>query len=339
MAEKHQLGLFSGAAESERVTTHPQDALDLHLVSALDSRLHLGTSSWNFSGWRGVLYGRDAQVKDLSRHGLKAYADRRWLKCVGVDRTYYNPVPEADWELYRDQVPAHFRFMVKALQRVLMPYVDDRGYPSTQGHSANPLFLDSQYIIDELIRPARTVLQEMLGPILFQFAPMSPDAVGGSQAFCDRLSRFLGALPMGSHYVVELRTPGLFNRRYLSVLSNHGVSHGAVIHPAMTSFERQVRALQNEGASLRLVRWMLHADETFESAKLRYQPFDQLVDEDLDHRYSVARSLIWALESDDDADVFCIVNNKAEGSSPRSLKELGKLIIDLQTPSVNRSNA
>ena len=332
MAETNQLGLFSGAADIEKVSCHPRDSDDLYLEEALDPQLHFGTSSWNFSGWRGILYGRDAQVKELSRHGLKAYAGRRWLKSVGVDRGYYNPVPEADWELYRDQVPAHFRFMVKALQRVLMPCLDERGHPSTQGHSENPLFLDAQYITDALIRPAHAVLGELLGPILFQFAPMKPDALGGSQSFCERLSRFLGALPTTSTYVVELRTPGLFNRRYLKVLSDHGASHSAVIHPAMTSFERQVRALQAEGAPLRLVRWMLHADETFESAKLRYQPFDQLVDEDIDHRYSVARALTWAMETNDGSDVFCIVNNKAEGSSPRSLKELAKLVLELGKP-------
>lgn len=333
MSEKSQLGLFSGAVDNHRVRPHPQDPWDEKLSRKLPARLHLGTSSWNFPGWRGILYERDAAVKDLSRHGLRAYAQREWLRCVGVDRGYYNAVPVEDWELYRDQVPANFRFMVKALQRVLMPWLDDRGHPSTVGRGENASFLDAQMIKDLLLSPASSVLQEMLGPVLFQFAPMSAEAVGGSVQFCEKLDRFLGQLPNHIHYVVELRTPGLFTRRYLSTLSRHNASHGAVVHPAMTSFERQVIALQGEGAPLRLIRWMLHADETFESAKARYTPFDQLVDEDLDHRYAVARAMkIW-LEKDGDSELFCILNNKAEGSSPRSLKALAQLLLELSTTS------
>ncbi len=329
VSEKSQLGLFSGAVENLKVRPHPIDESDLALSASLPRRLHLGTSSWNFTGWRGILYERDSAIKDLSRHGLRAYAARHWLKCVGVDRGYYNPVPREDWELYRAQVPAHFRFMVKALQRVLMPWLDERGHPSTNGHSENPHFLDARLIRETLIQPASQVLQEMLGPILFQFAPMSPEAVGGAPQFCERLDRFLGNLPSNIDYVVELRTPGLFTRRYLKTLSRHQATHSAVVHPAMTGFERQVYALQNEKVPLRLIRWMLHADETFESAKARYSPFDQLVDEDLDHRFAVARALKFMLDVDETSDVFCILNNKAEGSSPRSLRALGELLIKL----------
>ena len=97
----------------------------------------------------------------------------------------------------------------------------------------------------------------------------------------------------------------------------------------MTGFERQVTALESEGAPLRLIRWMLHSDETFESAKARYQPFDQLVDEDLDHRYAVARVLTRLLDKAEDSEIFCILNNKAEGSSPRSIQALATLMLEL----------
>ena len=329
VSEKSQLGLFSGAVENLRVRPHPVGDEDEALAAALPSKLYLGTSSWNFTGWRGILYERDTAVKDLSRHGLRAYAARHWLRCVGVDRGYYNPVPREDWELYRAQVPGHFRFMIKALQRVLMPWIDERGNPSTYGQSENPHFLDARLIRETLVQPAAEALEEMLGPILFQFAPMPPEALGGAVQFCERLDRFLGNLPQNIDYVVELRTPGLFTRRYLKTLARHRATHSAVIHPAMTGFERQVLALQSEKVPLRLIRWMLHADETFESAKARYSPFDQLVDEDLDHRYAVARALKLVLDDEDTPDVFCILNNKAEGSSPRSLRALGELFLKL----------
>ena len=62
---------------------------------------------------------------------------------------------------------------------------------------------------------------------------------------------------------------------------------------------------------------------------LALEGFDQLVDEDLDHRFAVARALKFMLDEDETSDVFCILNNKAEGSSPRSLRALGELLIKL----------
>ena len=219
---------------------------DEALAAALPSQLYLGTSSWNFTGWRGILYERDTAVKDLSGMVYVLMPLGIGYAAWGLTGGYYNPVPREDWEFYRAQVPGHFRFMIKALQRVLMPWIDERGNPSTYGQSENPHFLDARLIRETLVQPAAEALEEMLGPILFQFAPMPPEALGGAVQFCERLDRFLGNLPQNIDYVVELRTPGLFTRRYLKTLARHRATHSAVIHPAMTGFERQVLALQSE---------------------------------------------------------------------------------------------
>ena len=44
------------------------------LAAAMPPLLRFGTSSWNFPGWRGLVYAADAPAKHLSRHGLGAYA-------------------------------------------------------------------------------------------------------------------------------------------------------------------------------------------------------------------------------------------------------------------------
>ena len=55
VSEKSQLGLFSGAVENLKVRPHPVGDEDEALAAALPSQLYLGTSFWDFTGWRGIL--------------------------------------------------------------------------------------------------------------------------------------------------------------------------------------------------------------------------------------------------------------------------------------------
>ena len=89
MAERSQLGLFSGAADIEKVSCHPRDSDDLFLEEALDPKLHFGASSWNFSGWRGILaeLRRESEYLRLSEFQVAS------PKSVSVTVFVSEPVP------------------------------------------------------------------------------------------------------------------------------------------------------------------------------------------------------------------------------------------------------
>ena len=58
----------------------------------LPTDIRLGTSSWFFPGWRGLVYdGVHPQVA-LSKQGLAAYAQIPLLRTVSLDRTFYAPI-------------------------------------------------------------------------------------------------------------------------------------------------------------------------------------------------------------------------------------------------------
>src|SRR3972149_8294991 len=56
------------------------------LARALPESVRLGTSSWAFPGWAGIVYDRAASENVLAREGLGAYARHPCLRAVGVDR-------------------------------------------------------------------------------------------------------------------------------------------------------------------------------------------------------------------------------------------------------------
>ena len=53
------------------------------LAAQLPRTIALGTSSWSFPGWRGLVWDRDATESTLARSGLTAYAAHPLLRTVG----------------------------------------------------------------------------------------------------------------------------------------------------------------------------------------------------------------------------------------------------------------
>ena len=76
-----------------------------------------------------------------------------------------------------------------------------------------------------------------------------------------------------------------------------------------------------------VVRWNLHRGFRYQAAKQRYEPFDQLVDEDLETRLVLARMAAQAYLRGQQ--VWITANNKAEGSAPLSLLKLAEEIAKL----------
>lgn len=286
----------------------------------------MGTSSWSFPGWAGLVYDRRTTERTLARHGLEAYAAHPLLRSVGIDRTYYRPMVAADFRAYAESVPGDFRFLVKA-DRTLTSPLDPESRSVRVG---NPNFLDAEYAAAEVVAPMMDGLREKAGPLLFQFSPMSPSAVGGTAAFVDRLHGFLRALPRGPLYAVELRTPTFLDDSYARMLEDVGAAHCYNVHPSMTSLDRQLGKISPFYQPALVVRWMLHDGLQYQVARDRYEPFDRIVDEDRVSRERIAVAVLDALVAERPA--FVIANNKAEGSAPLSVFRLAERIASWDAP-------
>ncbi len=326
----------------------------VELGRALPSGLRMGTSSWSFPGWTGLVWGRDQSPADLSKRGLSAYAAHPLFRTVGLDRTYYQPMSVGQLADLRAQVPPGFRFLVKAHQACMRPIVTEHATFSV-GHAqigdANPLFLDPVYATDHVVGPCVQGLGVgeggALGPILFQFSPMSVKKLGGSHVLLDKLAAFLERLPKSGTgtdgrplYAVEVRNDELLTLHYAEVLRAHGVAHGFAVHPALPPPDQQVMRLAGSTEREKLIafiqsqpalvaRWLLIEGQEYESAKHRFEPFDRIVDADDRSRDVLAAMVKRALGLGPDhgaaasgREAYIIVNNKAEGSAPRSIERL-----------------
>jgi uncharacterized protein YecE (DUF72 family) len=298
------------------------------IAQRLSQHILMGTSSWAFEGWRGLVFAHDAPKTKLAREGLSAYAQHPLFRAVGLDRTYYAPMATSDFQAYADMVPRDFRFLVKAHELCTLPVFRGGGrYAQRQGE-VNDAFLEPHYATDHVVGPYVEGLQAKAGPLLFQFPPLSVAAVGGSLRFAERLHAFLDALPRGPLYAVELRNRDLFTPAYIEALIAVDAVHCFNVHPTMPSLHEQCMLATDATSRALVVRWMLHPGLRYEGARRRYEPFDRLVDEDPEHRQAIARLCLNTVASQRQA--MIIVNNKAEGSSPLTIQKLAEALVHMQ---------
>lgn len=294
------------------------------LAAGLPGTLRLGTSSWSFPGWAGLVYAHKHTQKELTRQGLGAYAQHPLLGTVGLDRTYYGPLPVEELEQLSQAVPESFKFMVKAHELCTMARFPRHRRYGSKGGELNTLFLDAAYASDTVVAPLMEGLGDRLGPVLFQFPPQDLEAMGGPNGFAQALHNFLDALPQGPRYAVELRNGSLLTPFYRAVMERLDAVHCVNVHPTMPPPGLQAQRMGVLDGPLVLIRWMLGGGRQYDDAVERYKPFDRLVDEDRPSRDAIAE--VCREAANRSKETFVIVNNKAEGCAPLSIVELARSV-------------
>jgi uncharacterized protein YecE (DUF72 family) len=317
-----QLSLFGNAFDAGQeiaaATLERHHAEAARIASELPPNLYFGTSSWSFPGWAGIVYPRARSTAELARNGLREYARHPLLTTVGIDRSYYAPLPIADLRSYSDQLPNGFRCCIKAPAAVTAYTL---GPPQSRGQH-NPEFLSIDRLVEDLLAPLDAAFREHTGPIILEFPPFARGAGLAPDAFLDRLEFFLMHLPAGFEYAIELRDRTLLTPRYRQLLSVHGVAHTYNLWSAMPMPAEQARVVPPDDLPMSIVRLLLKPGTWYEEQREAFRPFDRLVAPDESMRRDVVTVANRALQRQ--KRVYILVNNKAEGCSPLTIVELAK---------------
>jgi len=305
----------------------PLSELAAQLEAAFGKRLFLGTSSWTFPGWAGLVWDRPYNESDLSRHGLAAYGRHPLLRTVSLDRTFYKAIDTATFAKLARQTPDDFRFVVKAPSEITdaVLRVADTGAPLQN----NPFFLDPRRALASAVQPAVEGLGDKLGALVFQISPLPAAWLRNSQALLDRFSALwhavVPAMPAAALTAVELRDARMLSPRLTEHLAQHRVSYCVGLHDRMPPAAVQVLAARSAGNGNFICRWNLHHGLRYNQAKAQWAPFDRLQAPDVGTREALARAVVAALA--DGHRAFVTINNKAEGSAPLSVVELARAIL------------
>jgi uncharacterized protein YecE (DUF72 family) len=310
------------------------------LAARLPPLVKLGTSSWSFPGWQGLVYRDQHSEQVLARRGLPAYAAHPLLGGVGLDRTFYAPLPAETLAGYAADVPAGFRFLVKAHEALTLARYPQHARYGAQRGLLNPLLFDVAWARDQVVGPFVDGLADKGGALLFQFAPQSFELLANApsarrdksapRVFAERLYRFLRDLPSGPSYAVEVRNADLLTPDFAACLKSAGVSPCLGLLPGMPPVDPLAELTGAADANMLVVRWLLAPHHDYTTARAAYQPFNALVDPDPGARAAIARMIARAVMRGQPAIV--IANNKAEGSSPLTVEALARAVVEALPP-------
>lgn len=153
--------------------------------------LYVGTSGFAYKAWKGSFYPADLPDKRMLRY----YGEH--FRAVEINNTFYRMPSVPLLQAWADEVPADFRFVLKASQRI------------THQHR----LLDADEDVGFLLDVAAT-LQQRLGAVLLQLPPNLKKDAG-------RLDAFLALLPPQHRAALEFRHPSWFDDEVFALLHAH----------------------------------------------------------------------------------------------------------------------
>ena len=171
--------------------------------------VYVGTSSWKYEGWLGQLYsskryeyrGKLAKTR-FERECLSEYAEV--FKTVCVDAAYYTfPRPEYLKGL-ADQVPDDFRFGFKVTDTLTIKRYPNLDRFGEKAGKTNADFLNADLFATAFLRPCEEI-RGKVGALMFEFSRFWPSDYERGRDFVADLDAFLGQLPKGWPYAVEMR--------------------------------------------------------------------------------------------------------------------------------------
>lgn len=305
------------------------DPAQRELAAALPPGLRLGTSSWSYPGWQGLVWAGEHSAATLARQGLAVLAQHPLMRAVSIDRGFYRPLTVSEYERYASQVPADFRFVVKAPSLVTDALVRSE---DGRGREPNPAFLDPALTVSSFVEPALKGLGSRLGALVLQISPLPLALLDRLPALVARLHALLRALPPlaapGTVVAVEVRDPEwLATPGFAEALRSAGATYCLGLHPKLPPLADQLPVLRALWPGPLVCRWNLnpvHGPYGYEAAETLYAPYDQLHHPDLQTRAELAQLIATFTSRGQSA--LVTISNHAEGSAPRTVQALAEAV-------------
>jgi len=143
--------------------------------------LFVGTSGYSYKEWKGNFYPEDLPDKKM----LSYYSER--FSTVEINNTFYRMPKKEVFESWKEQVPANFKFILKAPKQIT------HIKPLKEKESPVEYFLKTSSVLDE-----------KLGVYLFQLPPYLRKDI-------QTLQKFLELIPGSVRAAFEFRHESWFN--------------------------------------------------------------------------------------------------------------------------------
>jgi uncharacterized protein YecE (DUF72 family) len=291
---------------------------DLRIPKRLLPWLRIGTCSWKYDSWKGLIYDEDKTYR--AQDYLADYAKR--LGSVEIDQWFWSLFPAGvrlpeprDVRRYAEAVPDDFVFSVKAPNALTLTHfyarLDGPEKPFAGQPNASFLKVDLlERFLDRLAPFGRK-----LGPVMFQFEYLNKQKMAGREAFLEAFGAFLDKAPKGFSYALETRNPNYIGPELFEFLQARSVGFvyldGYYMPPIGSIFE----AHHPKTAPFEVVR--LHGGDRGEIETATGEVWNKIVAPKPEALKAAAAITAENIRSK--IKTYINVNNHFEGSAPLSI--------------------
>jgi uncharacterized protein YecE (DUF72 family) len=236
---------------------------------------------------------------------------------VGVDATFYRFPTGNFWGALFGSTPSTFSVGLKVPEHIKVARWPAHVRYGARAGRDNEHFLDAAVFTRSFVKPLEPY-QSQVGICIFEFGAFSRKDFQTIVDFLGLLDPFLGALPQGWPYAVEIRNADYLVSDYFAVLRRHHVAH---VFNAWTRMPRIADQITIPGAfttDFTVVRALLQKGRTYEQAVGMFEPYRQLQEPDPATRGAMRR--IADMVSGSGHRVYIFVNNRLEGFAPATIE-------------------
>lgn len=298
-------------ATLERLSTH------------IPEFVRFGTSTWNYPGWRGLVYHQDYGPKGAAARMLREYASFPLFGTVGVDSSFYGPPTEAVLRSYAEHLPRGFPCVSKVWSQITVHTFTKAQDPERAG-KPNPDFLNPELFVEEIYQPYQRHFADNTGPFVFEFQTIAKYSGIDPQSFANRLDEFFSALPRDAQYAVEVRNDEFLTPMYFAVLREHGVAHVFNSWTRMPPIGHQLDLPGSLTGPFIVARALLRPGRTYDEAVDAFAPYDRIREPNLKLRRDLVRLVETAVRTKIPA--YLLVNNRTEGSAPLTIAAVAEML-------------
>ena len=292
----------------------------------------VGTSSWKYPGWLGMVYdearylwrGKFAKSR-FEKDCLAEYA--QLFKTVCVDAAYYTFPSRESLEALASQVPADFQFAFKVTDEITVKRFPDLPRFAQRAGTPNPNFLNGDIFQDQFLEPCQSI-RSHVGLLIFEFSRFHIGDFQHGRDFVSALDAFLDKLPKGWPYGIEMRNQRWLRPEYFACLARHKVTHVFNSWTEMPTVAAQL-ALPDSRPNPELVaaRFLLTPGRKYAQAVQDFSPYASVKETDQNARNAGA-ALILEGKKSAQRKTFLLVNNRLEGNAPHTIQAMLDLSID-----------
>ncbi len=283
------------------------------------ANLYIGTCSWKYDSWHGLLYSGNPKI-----NYLKEYSQQ--FNAVEIDQWFWSLFPNNKVTLpdpkvvnaYNLSVPDDFKFSIKMPNSLTLTHFYSK-------KKSDPLIPNQNFFSQELMDQFLMNIDAFggkIGPLIFQFEYLNKLKMKSQFEFQILAAEFIKNNPRDFNYAFEIRNPNYLNKSYFEFINENKISHVFLEGYFMPSIIELYQKYSDHIKNLVVIR--LHGPDRKGIEEKTGGDWSEIVEPKDEAISKIAEIIIDMLSKE--VDVYLNVNNHYEGCAPKTIEKFKRAL-------------